>query len=49
MPAYATRGPDDPGERICLGSAGLILPNIEYNLRCGNSLIGYQRIRPKKN
>ena len=27
----------------------LPLPNIEYNLRCGNSLIGYQRIRPKKN
>jgi len=26
----------------------LPLPNIEYNLRCGNSLIGYQRVRPEK-
>ena len=26
----------------------LPLPNIEYNLRCGNSLIGYQRIRHEK-
>jgi len=27
----------------------LPLPNIEYNLRCGNSLIGYQKISLEKN
>ncbi len=44
---WVVRPPEDTmftSEKIRL----LPLPNIEYNLRCGNSLIGYQRIRHEK-